>query len=134
MDGSRETREPLDVCSLVRCILCAVRDRFDRRHTASVYTSFSFLFCSLPRCEKILRRRSGHNGRNKGFERPTHTRARARGIGWQKERNGHGGKYQRVERVPCRPVEYRLIASREGKLDPWRGRKVINLTSYEARL
>lgn len=30
-------------------------------------------------------------------------------------------------------VEYRLIASREGKLDPWRGRKVINLTSYEAR-
>lgn len=31
-------------------------------------------------------------------------------------------------------VEYRLIASREGKLDPWRGRKVINLTSYEARL
>lgn len=31
-------------------------------------------------------------------------------------------------------VEYRLIAWREGKLDPRRGRKVINLTSYEARL
>lgn len=137
MDGSRETREPLDVCSLagssaVYFVLFEIGSigGTPRRCTPPPSPSSSARYLVARRSYEGDR---GTTGVTKGSS-VLHTHARARGIGWQKERNGHGGKYQRVERVPCRPVEYRLIASREGKLDPWRGRKVINLTSYEARL
>lgn len=100
-----------------------------RRYTSS----FLFFFCSAARylVAKILRSRSRHNGRNKRFDR-----LYTRNIGGRRRRTA-GGKYQRVytvERVRVDRSSIVLSSKARGKLDPSRTRKVINLTSYEARL